>query len=56
MANKSPRHRYENNPFFIASNGITLLANLASGVFILYLVVSLFTLLTDSFTPYPVEI
>jgi len=32
MASKQPKTTYENNPFFIATNGITLLFDLARGV------------------------
>lgn len=54
MAAKTTSHHYENNPFFIASSGITLLANTAGGVFVLrsfylllvFLVDHLFLILT----------
>jgi hypothetical protein len=50
---KKVQHHYENNPFFITSNGITLFANLARGVFVLFLVFSLISILADSFSPDP---
>lgn len=40
MAKKSAPVAYENNPFFVAANGITLLFDLARGVAILFLVLS----------------
>ncbi len=53
MADKSkPSHsHYENNPFFVASNGITLLFNLARGVAILLVVVSVLGLFSNSWSP-----
>lgn len=40
MATKSAPATYENNPFFVATNGISLVFNLARGVAILFLVLS----------------
>ena len=40
--NKLPPKDYENNPFFIASNGFTLLFNMARGVGVFLLFLSLF--------------
>lgn len=42
----APKVTYENNPFFIASNGITLLFNLARGMAILLLVLALLNFFT----------
>ncbi len=39
--------KYENNPFFIATNGITLLITLAQGVAIFLIVLSLFNYIRD---------
>lgn len=41
----TPKTKYENNPFFVAGNGITLLYTLASGVFFVLLAVSLASVL-----------
>lgn len=42
MPKKSPaKSKYENNPFFIAGNGITMLFNSATGVAVLLLVISI---------------
>ena len=40
----TPKVKYENNPFFVASNGITMLFNSARGVAILMLVLALINL------------
>lgn len=55
MAAKTTGHHYENNPFFIASSGITLLANTAGGVFALLLVLSLISIFSRSSVPDPNE-
>ena len=50
---KAPTHHshYENNPFFIASNGITLLFNLSRGIAIMMIVVSILGLFSGSWSP-----
>ncbi|MDB5176895.1 MAG: hypothetical protein JWN75_563 [Candidatus Saccharibacteria bacterium] len=48
---KESHPHYENNPFFVVSNGITLLFNLARGVAILLLVVSILGLFSNSWSP-----
>ena len=40
MTRKLPSSHYENNPFFVASNGITLLLGLAQGVGIFFIILS----------------
>jgi hypothetical protein len=49
MPTKSKKNtqNFENNPFFVASNGITLLFNLARGVAILFVVLSVLGLLAN---------
>lgn len=56
MAGKSSHHHFENNPFFIAASGITLLANLAQSLFVLFIVLSILSLFGNSFTPYPTDL
>lgn len=54
MATKPTRtvkHQYENNPFFIASNGITLLFNLAQGVAVMLVIFSVLGLFGNAFSP-----
>jgi hypothetical protein len=53
MADKSTpsKSHYENNPFFVASTGITLLFNLARGVAILLIIVSILGLFSNSWSP-----
>jgi len=48
MAGKTPRKTpdYENNPFFIATNGITMLFNLARGAATLFILLSVYTFFT----------
>jgi hypothetical protein len=48
---KSSESHYENNPFFVASNGITLLFNLARGVAILLIIVSILGLFSNGWSP-----
>ncbi|USN97065.1 MAG: hypothetical protein H6797_02640 [Candidatus Nomurabacteria bacterium] len=56
MANKSkPHNQFENNPFFIASNGISLLANRAQPIFILFIILSTLNLFTNSISPDPTK-
>jgi len=52
-AKKTPSSHphYENNPFFVASNGITLLFNLARGVAIMLLVLSILSLFSNTWSP-----
>ena len=48
MTNKhKSKHKFENNPFFIASNGITTLVEKAQGVFILFVVVAIVELFSN---------
>ncbi len=48
MAKRSPRDKkYENNPFFVATNGITLLFSLAPSVGVLLIVLSLLGVFTN---------
>lgn len=56
MADQTPHHHFENNPFFIVANGITRLANLAQSLFVLFIVFSIVGLFGSSFTPYPTDI
>lgn len=55
MAKKPARQKYENNPFFIATSGITLFANMANGVFVVLLALSVFGLFTRSSVPEPTK-
>lgn len=51
MPKKSPAVPYENNPFTIAVSGMTLLFNLARGVAILLLVISIFSYYSGGWGP-----
>lgn len=51
MPAKSSKKSYENNPFFIATNGITLLFNLAQGVAVMLIILSVVGLFSGSFGP-----
>jgi hypothetical protein len=53
MPSKLPKKHYENNPFFIASSGITLLFNLAQGVAIMLIILSVIGLFSNAFSPGP---
>jgi hypothetical protein len=46
----TPKVEYENNPFFIASNGLTLFFNLAKSVAIFLLVLSLLSIVLNMFS------
>ncbi len=49
MTNKTPhKSEYENNPFFIATNGITLLFELARGVATVMIVISVLTFFSNA--------
>lgn len=50
MAKKSTSAPYENNPFFVATNGISLIFDLARGVAILFLVLSVLGLFRGNWT------
>lgn len=51
MPAKPSKKSYENNPFFIATNGITLLFNLAQGVAVMLIILSVVGLFSGSFGP-----
>lgn len=52
MTKQTPtHHKFETNPFFITSNGITLLANKAQGVFILLIILAILGLFTNGPSP-----
>ena len=51
MAKKSSKQQYENNPFFIATSGITLLFNFARGVAYMLFVLSIIGLFGNIFNP-----
>ncbi|MDB5183702.1 MAG: hypothetical protein JWO07_383 [Candidatus Saccharibacteria bacterium] len=53
MSAKPSKRHYENNPFFIASSGITLLFNLAQGVAIMLIILSVLGLFGNAFSPPP---
>lgn len=48
---KEPTTKVETNPFFIAVNGITKFVNLANSLFVLFLVFSIFQLITEGSVP-----
>ncbi len=51
MPDKPTNQHYENNPFFIASNGITLLFSLAQGVAIMLVILSILGLFSGAWSP-----
>lgn len=51
MPAKPSKKHYENNPFFIASSGITLLFSLAQGVGVLFIILSVLGLFANLFSP-----
>jgi hypothetical protein len=51
MPAKVTKKHYENNPFFIASNGLTLLFSLAQGVGVLFVILSILGLFARLFSP-----
>jgi hypothetical protein len=55
MTTKKSKEPYENNPFFIAVNGLTLLFNLARGMAIVLFVLSLFSFFANELSPAPTE-
>ncbi len=56
MPGKAHKNNYENNPFFIASNGVTLLFRLAQGLGVLFVVLSVLGLIVNFFSPQPSDI
>lgn len=46
----TPETQYQNNPFFVASSGITLLFNLARNLAILFIILSVLSLFSNNFS------
>jgi len=51
MPRKTSKPDYENNPFFIASSGITKFANMAQSIFVVFIALALLGLLSNGFSP-----